>query len=273
MLDPEYVKRIDSEMEESGGELAPDDHEGVWENLKSHSEWGAELEFSIALLTDMTLDEVREMTSNEAAKRHPKLSREEALKAEIQIRDVIQRAAENSNYLDKIARMQRDPATPMGLFGDEEAEDLDVGGDEDGPCGCDSDREAKAIRCNGSLGERLRSECERVVRELEAAVERLMTIEDGEEPLELHDGVQSVVLGSLAGKTVQIEIHVQPGLDDDYWSQAGVSLRMPPITTAQSDLAGRTRRGCPEQRISDARQRRRVVPVLGELKCDRCDRD
>jgi hypothetical protein len=29
MLDPEYVKRIDSEMEESGGELAPDDHEGV----------------------------------------------------------------------------------------------------------------------------------------------------------------------------------------------------------------------------------------------------
>ena len=47
MLDPEYVKRIDCEMEESGGQLAPDDHEGVWENLKLSSEWGAELEFSI----------------------------------------------------------------------------------------------------------------------------------------------------------------------------------------------------------------------------------
>jgi hypothetical protein len=223
MLDPEYVKRIDREMEESGGELAPDDHEGVWENLKSLSEWGAELEFSIALLTDMTLDEVREMTLNEAAERHPTLSREEALEAEIQIRDVIQRVAENRNYLDKIARMLRAPATLTDLFGDEEAEDLDVGGDEDDPCGCESDREAKAIRCNGSLGERLRFECERVVRELEAAVGRLMTIEDGEEPIELHDGVQSVLLGSLAGKTVQIEIHVQPRLDDDYWSLGQVA--------------------------------------------------
>ncbi len=223
MLNPEYVKRIDSEMEESGGELAPDDHEGVWENLKSHSEWGAELEFSIALLTDMTLDEVREMTLNEAAMRHPTLSREEVLKAEIQIRDAIQRAAENRKYLDQCARMLRDPAPLTDLFGDEEAEGLDVGGDEDDPCGCDSDREAKAIRCNGSLGERLRSECERVVRELEAAVGRLMTIGDGEEPLELHDGVQSVLLGSLAGKTVQIEIHVQPGLDDDYWSLGQVA--------------------------------------------------
>ena len=217
MLDPEYVKRIESEMKESGGQLAPDDHEGVWESLKSRSEWGAVLEFSIALLTDMTLDEVREMTLDEAAKRHRTLSREEALKAEIHIRGVIQRAAGYRKILDESARMQRDPATLTDLFDDEEAEDLDVGGDEDDPCGCESDREAKAIRCNGSLGERLRSECERVVRELEAAVGRLMTIEDGEEPLELHDGVQSVLLGSLAGKTVQIEIHVQPGLDDDYW--------------------------------------------------------
>ena len=127
MLDPEYVKRIDLEMEANGGELAPDDHEGVWENLKSHSEWGAELEFSIALLTNMTLDEVRKMTLDEAAKRHPTLSREEALKAEIHIRGVIQRAAENRNLLDTLARMQRDPATLIDLFGDEEAEDLDVG--------------------------------------------------------------------------------------------------------------------------------------------------
>jgi hypothetical protein len=66
-------------------------------------------------------------------------------------------------------------------------------------------------------------ECERVVRELEAAVGRLMTIEDGEEPLELHDGVQSVLLGLLAGKTVQIEIRVQPGLGDDYWSLGQVA--------------------------------------------------
>jgi hypothetical protein len=218
MLDPEYVKRIESEMEESGGQLAPDDHEDVWENLKLSSEWGAELEFSIALLTDMTLDEVQEMTLNEATKRHPTLSRREALKTEIRIRDVIQRAAEKIKYLDQCARMQRDPATLTDLLGDEEAEDLDVGDDEDNPCGCDSDRKAKAIRCNSSLGERLRSECERVVREIEVAVERFMITEDGEGPIELHDGVQSVLLGSLAGKTVQIEIRVQPGLDDDYWT-------------------------------------------------------
>ena len=61
-------------------------------------------------------------------------------------------------------------------------------------------------------------ECERIVRELEARIGRFLAIEDGEEPLELHDGVQSVVIGSLAGKTVQIAIHVQPGLDDDYWT-------------------------------------------------------
>ncbi len=212
------MKRIESEMEDCGGHLAPDDHEGVWANLKSCDEWRAELELAIALLTDMTLDEVREMTLNEAAKRHPTLSREEALKAEIQIRDSLRRAAETRSLRDQCARMQRDPATLIDLFGDEEAEDLDVGGDEDDPCGCESDREAKAIRCNGSLGERLRSECERVVREIESAVERFMIIEDGEEPIELHDGVQSVLLGSLAGKTVQIEIRVQPGLDDDYWT-------------------------------------------------------
>jgi hypothetical protein len=139
------VKRIDSEMEESGGQLAPDDHEGVWENLKFRSEWGAELEFSIALLTDMTLDEVREMTLNEAAKRHPTLSRDGALEAEIQIRDVIQRAAENRNYLDKVARMQRDPATLADLFGAEEAEDLDVGGDEDDPCSCSGGVGSKTV--------------------------------------------------------------------------------------------------------------------------------
>jgi hypothetical protein len=138
-----------------------------------------------------------------------------------------------------IARMQRDPAPLPDLFGDEEAEGLDVGGDEDDPCGCEINREAKAIRCNGSLGERLRSECERVVRELEAAVGRLMTIEDGEEPIELHDGVQSVLLGSLAGKTVQIEIHVQPGLDDDYWSLGQVA-------------SSATSRPCGEERLPPA---------------------
>ena len=120
MLDPEYVKRIESEMEESGGQLAPDDHEGVWANLKSCDEWGAELEFAIALLTDMTLDEVREMTLNEAATRHPTLSREEALKAEIQIRDSLRRAAETRNLWDQCARMQRHPATLIDPFGDEE---------------------------------------------------------------------------------------------------------------------------------------------------------
>ncbi len=67
------------------------------------------------------------------------------------------------------------------------------------------------------LGTSLRTECERIVRAVETRIGKFMAVEDGEEPLELHDGVQSVLIGSLAGKTVQIAIHVQPGLDDDYW--------------------------------------------------------
>ncbi len=70
----------------------------------------------------------------------------------------------------------------------------------------------------GMLGEELRLECERIVRDVETRVERFMVIEGGEEPIELHDGVLSVLLGRLAGKSVQIEIHVQPDLDDDYWT-------------------------------------------------------
>ena len=120
MLDPEYVKRIDCEMEESGGQLSPDDHEGIWANLKSCHEWGAELEFSIALLTDMSLDEIREMTLSEAAERHPTLSRVEALKAEIRIRDAIQRAVETKNLQDQVARLQRGPVTLIDLCGDDE---------------------------------------------------------------------------------------------------------------------------------------------------------
>jgi hypothetical protein len=120
MLDSEYVNRIDREMEQSGGELAPDDHEAVWENLKASCEWGAELEFAIALLTDMSLEEVRKMTLKEAAKRHPTLSQVEALKAEIRIRDSIQRAVHTRKLLDQCARMQREPATPIDLFDDEE---------------------------------------------------------------------------------------------------------------------------------------------------------
>ena len=70
----------------------------------------------------------------------------------------------------------------------------------------------------GMLGEELRLECERIVRDVETRVERFMVIEDGQEPTEMHDGVLSVLLGRLAGKSVQIEIHVQPDLDDDYWT-------------------------------------------------------
>ena len=44
-----------------------------------------------------------------------------------------------------------------------------------------------------------------------------MPIEGAEEPLEYGDGVVSVLMGSLAGKSVQISIHVQPGFGDDYW--------------------------------------------------------
>ncbi len=67
------------------------------------------------------------------------------------------------------------------------------------------------------LGEKRRLECERIVRDMEARIETFMAIEGGEEPLEYGDGVVSVLMGSLAGKSVQISIHVQPGFGDDYW--------------------------------------------------------
>ena len=68
----------------------------------------------------------------------------------------------------------------------------------------------------GALGEKRRLECERVVRQVESQVERFMVIEDGEKPYEF-DGVMSILLGTIDGKGAQIEIHVQPGNDDDYW--------------------------------------------------------
>ena len=53
-------------------------------------------------------------------------------------------------------------------------------------------------------------ECERVVRDVEVRVEKFMAIEDGEGLVEISDGVQSVLIGSLSGKAIQITIHVQP---------------------------------------------------------------
>ena len=63
----------------------------------------------------------------------------------------------------------------------------------------------------------LELECERIVRALEARVERFMAIEDGEPIRWEHDGVQSLLLGHLDGKSVEIRIHVQPGPGDAYW--------------------------------------------------------
>lgn len=119
MLDPEYVERIDLEMEQSGGELAPDDHEAVWENLKASDEWAAQLEFAIALLTAAPLAEVLEMTRDEAATRHPMLPREEALKAEVRLRDRFERAVRARAFMDEVARMRRNLVTSAEMFGDE----------------------------------------------------------------------------------------------------------------------------------------------------------
>ena len=63
----------------------------------------------------------------------------------------------------------------------------------------------------------LELECERIVRDLEARVERFMEIEDGEPAMWLNDGVQSLLLGHLDEKSVEIRIHVQPGPGDAYW--------------------------------------------------------
>ena len=68
----------------------------------------------------------------------------------------------------------------------------------------------------GKLGEKRRIECERVVRAIEARIESFMPIEGGEGPYE-YDGVKSILLGFLEDKCVEVAIHVQPGLDDDYW--------------------------------------------------------
>ena len=58
--------------------------------------------------------------------------------------------------------------------------------------------------------EKLKAECDRVVRDIERRVESFMHVDDGEGPGWLHDGVMSVLLGCIDGKSVQIEIHVQP---------------------------------------------------------------
>ncbi len=63
----------------------------------------------------------------------------------------------------------------------------------------------------------LELECERIVRALEARVERFMAIEDGEPPMWLNDGVRSLLLGHVNEKSVEISIHVQPGPRDAYW--------------------------------------------------------
>ena len=67
------------------------------------------------------------------------------------------------------------------------------------------------------MRDEVRLECERVLREVEERIERFMAIHDGEEPLVVSDGVQSVLLGAFAGKGVSIDIYVQPGMDDEFW--------------------------------------------------------
>ena len=66
--------------------------------------------------------------------------------------------------------------------------------------------------------QKLQLECARVVRDVEARVEKFMTVTEGEPPLWLGDGVKSVLLGCVDGKSVEIQIHVQPGMGDPYWS-------------------------------------------------------
>ncbi len=67
------------------------------------------------------------------------------------------------------------------------------------------------------MNETLRSECEQVVLRVESEIARFFTAYDGEPPIEHASGVQSVLLGTLGGKGVQITIHVQPDIDDPYW--------------------------------------------------------
>ena len=88
-------------------------------------------------------------------------------------------------------------------------------------------------------------ECEHVVRVVEERVESFMLLEDGEGPLELHDGVQSVLIGSIAGKTVQITIHVQPGLSDEYWQSLPGRC---PTSEPRGSRSTRSRTGRRQQR-------------------------
>jgi hypothetical protein len=82
MLDPDYFERIEREMRESGGVIAADDHEPIWELLNWLSDYVDQLEFSISVLTRRPLDKVLEMAANAAATRNPALSKEEALQVE-----------------------------------------------------------------------------------------------------------------------------------------------------------------------------------------------
>lgn len=61
--------------------------------------------------------------------------------------------------------------------------------------------------------------CEYVVREVEAHLEQLLDVPDGGDALKVPDGVRSSLLAEFRGTTVSVEIYVQPGLDDQFWTQ------------------------------------------------------
>ncbi len=83
MLDQEYIERVEMEMAESGGTMAPDDHETVWEQLRYFSDLADELAFAISLLTDRSLAYMRQVARREAVHRNPGLPLRDALSREL----------------------------------------------------------------------------------------------------------------------------------------------------------------------------------------------
>ena len=105
-LDPEYVDRIDRELHKNGY-LALDDHESVWEGLKQVADYADELEFIIRVLTGTSPSQARKRAGEIACRRHPTLSMDEALKAEVGRMNVANRLREEMEIRSMLSEIQR----------------------------------------------------------------------------------------------------------------------------------------------------------------------
>ena len=64
----------------------------------------------------------------------------------------------------------------------------------------------------------LRHECDRVLGLVEARIRTWLSEDWSEGPTDSIDRVVSVLIGEFEGKSVSVEISVQPDTDDQFWN-------------------------------------------------------